>query len=141
MGELLSNALSPLALRGTIAQHVLISHIKSKLCFCTSEKKPRTFDFCIVFFSSLNCSFYETYSIKQIINLDKLFICYVGACGWLQPGPEDIEDTTERLWCENTVTGGDKAFSYPSKSNSNFSYKLVQCLRNKQTKKNTYSMK
>lgn len=32
------------------------------------------------------------------------------------------------LWCKNTGTGGDKAFYYPSQSNSRFSYKLVQCL-------------
>lgn len=50
--------------------------------------------------------------------------------------PEDSEDLIERLRCKNTVSNGDKAFYYTSKSNSNFSYKLVQCLRNNQTNDN-----
>lgn len=42
-----------------------------------------------------------------------------------------LHHSIEMLWCKNTVTAGDKAFYYPSRSNSNFSYKLVQCLFNK----------
>lgn len=44
----------------------------------------------------------------------------------------DYVEATDRLHCQNVVRGGDKAFFYLSKCNSNLSYKLVQCLHDKQ---------